>query len=250
MPPINIRKKQAKDDIIALRPFPSESKLKRTPVHSISTADAIFCSPRMQLMKTLTTNEVTERLALPPLPSCLLSPINLSPERFSSGPKSNQTMNLEMSFKSKMVKVPPPRVAINISDLQGVGKESTQVVSEAKINPKNTIKLKPIQRTVHSSQGGTIKILLPRNFVTGETRPNSIEDNMPKTISSASSSKSHAINSGNNPFLNKVLEMSKKKSTARNNPIINQRTCNREEHIEELCNITFGKDEYQNSIEI
>lgn len=237
MPPISSHRRVATNETVSLRPFQVERK---KPPQCISTAGTVLQSPRVQLMRTLTSHDLNGKIDMPPLISSILSPTSLSASRH----KSIQGINLEMAFKSKPLSVLPPRIEIEIGNL----------VKAKKSTPKNTgsntnsIRLKPIQRTVHSSQGGTIKILLPRNFVTGDTRPNTKDDDLPKVIVSPSSTKSFIPITEGSSFLDKVIELSRLDS--RRNAEVSIRKCNKDKEGEELCNVTFGRSEFQKGIEI
>lgn len=241
MPPISTHRKVATNETVSLRPLGGEQRARKKPL-VISTADVLH-SPRVQLMKTLTSHDLGGRLDLPPLASSIFSPVSLCAPRLSARHKSNQGINLEMAFKSKLAGVITPRVEV---DMEGLLRAKKSTPTSVKSNTGG-VRLRPIQRTVHSSQGGTIKILLPRNFVTGDTRPNTKEEDASKISPNASSAKSH-VPAGVSSFLNKVIESSRLDS--RRNAEVGIRKCKNGEVTEDLCNVTFGRSEFQKGIEI
>lgn len=205
MPPINKNKRVTAN--VRPHPFDFKQSKQSTPI-----AKSIISSPHVQFIRTITSNELVPSLIGP-----LLSPTSLN----SVGVKSNQCMNLEMTFKSKPLSIISPKI-----DLIKVVK-SSQSSTSANVN---SIRLKPIQRTIHSSQGGTIKILLPRNFIAAETRPSTKEEDLVKINSVKNTNKV----SGTNSFLDKVVEPTKYDTRVR----------------EEICDVTFGRDEFKKGIEL
>eukprot|EP00826_Nyctotherus_ovalis_P047896 TRINITY_DN5582_c0_g1_i2.p1 TRINITY_DN5582_c0_g1~~TRINITY_DN5582_c0_g1_i2.p1 ORF type:complete len:199 (-),score=40.43 TRINITY_DN5582_c0_g1_i2:40-636(-) len=118
MPPISTHRKVATNETVSLRPLALEQRPRRKPL-VISTADVLH-SPRVQLMKTLTSHDLSERLDLPPLTSSILSPTSLNAARLSARHKSNQGVNLEMAFKSKLAGVIAPRVEVDMEGLMRI----------------------------------------------------------------------------------------------------------------------------------
>ncbi len=95
---------------------------------------------------------------------------------------SNQIINLEMASGCK-VKINPPRVTVNLEHALNLGGGRTHgsALGNSELSARahlshNMVRLKPIQRNAYSSQGTTIKVLLPKEFVESRTRPSSKED--------------------------------------------------------------------------
>ena len=94
---------------------------------------------------------------------------------------NNQLTTLDLAPHPKVVKVAPPRVTIDLRNFDKIAiSGQNQLKGKIMVKGKKPIRLKPIKRTVHSSQGGTIKILLPQDFIAGKTRPSSKDDEITK----------------------------------------------------------------------
>ena len=119
--------------------------------------------------------------------STKLSPLRIGINRKSSN--NNQIANLELLSQLHTVHAPIPRSMINISDIHESSSSGIKnPLEQIKTNRQGKIiKFKPIQRTLHSSRGGIIKILLPKDFLIKKTMPSSKEDT--KKIASGSNLK-------------------------------------------------------------
>jgi len=221
IPAINKNKRVAPNETVNIKPYSFDFRQSKQ-----STATTNL--PRVQLTKTITSNEL-----IPPLIGPLLIPTILN----SARPKSNQCMNLEMTFKSKSSSTISPKI-----DLIKGTKSSPLTIRTS----ENSVRLKPIQRTVYSSQGGTIKILLPRNFVAAETRPNTNEEDLVK-INPSSIKKINKV-FGSSSFLDKIIEASKCNSGR--NETKKVRDKEKEEERMKMCDVTFGRNDFKQRLEI
>jgi len=214
IPAINKNKRVAPNETANVKPYSFDFRQSKQ-----STATSNL--PRLQIMKTITSNEL-----VPPLIGPLLIPTILN----SARPKSNQCMNLEMTFKSKLSSIISPKIDL----IKGTKPSPLTTRTNG-----NSIRLKPIQRTVYSSQGGTMKILLPRNFVATETRPSTNEEDLVKV--NPSSIKKINKGFGSSSFLDKVIEASRCNSG---------RNETREEERMKMCDVTFGRNDFKQRLEI
>ena len=111
-----------------------------------------------------------------------------------------------------------------------------QLKGKIMVKGKKPIRLKPIKRTVHSSQGGTIKILLPKDFIAAKTRPSSKDDEITKIrlIHTVTRDPTNAHSS--------YVPSTKNVVTARDIPKRNQMMLNPIQNShEQLCNVTVGQ---------
>jgi len=149
---------------------------------------------------------------------------------------SNQISNLELASQCK-IKIGPPRVTVNLEPAIGSTRvHSTPILKVASpftgfpstgdsktsvkqpIN-RGVVRLKPIQRNAYSSQGTTIKVLLPKEFVESKTRPSSKEDeNLKKTARLIIASHEAAQQSIQSRAMNSTRKLPKLPETPRIGP--------------------------------
>jgi len=235
MPPINSHRKISTNEVMPLRPFGVERK--KQP-QCVLTGNPGLYSPRVQFIKTLISHDLNVNVDIPPLISSIISPTNVTSVKH----RSNQTLNLEMAFRSKPSSIYPLNQQMGMENLIRA-KSNTQGDSGGNVNE---IKLKPIRRTIHSSRGDTIKISVSRNIITEDTRPNTKED---EVMTSSSFVKNILPTIKSSSFLDKVTALSRFDS--RRNAEVSMK--NNKEDIkgqEEICNITFGRNDFQKHISI
>lgn len=212
--PVSARRKMMASEVVSLAPGPFEWKQQKIIPCSDTT---VVQTARVQILRATTFKE------LEPLPISLTTSTTPSTTKY----KSNQSINLGMAFNSKLTKFP---------------KKDLIKTMQPQIK-KNMAKLKPIQRTVHTSQNGIIKILLPRNFIISETRPSTKEDKQNKITTSPSSVKSCVVNTGVSSFADNLIGINK--CDARRNDKMSMRSSRKDEEEVELCDVTFGMYKFQ-----
>ncbi len=195
----------------------------------------------------------------------------LPPARFAvSRRNSNQIVNLELASK---VKINPPRVTVNLEHAISLSKAretislkavTTGELAQVKAGRGCGVRLKPIQRNAYSSQGNTIKVLLPKEFVNSRTRSSSKEEEglkktarpvlspLPRLSSKSSQDEPLAKSEGTETNSSGLAE-SKARDTGLKliNGLVEsnghklERETRQEENQEELCNVTFGEKQFQ-----
>lgn len=200
-PAVNTRMKVLPDEKLNLKLLPIHSKvrLETNSIHSHSS--------RHELLNTL---ELKKKL---------MTPLNfdnkiLHSARLPLKHKSDQHTNLKRK----------------VWNADYFSKERLTRANEKSVGTIKEKRLRTVQRTVHSSKGGTIKILLPINFIKANTK----EYNTSNKVFNISSTKSpYKLYS----FLNTVVKESKYKSK------VNEK--DNKGSITELCNVTFGMKEFE-----
>jgi len=229
-PTINIRRRILANERLNLNTFSFNSK---APLEAASTHNH---SSKFQPSETL---ELNKKIRAVFSSDYKFVHNTLHSTRLLLGHKADQYVNLKTlriiinktigRYDEGMLKKGPLVVCLEKERLRRNKEKSVGVSTERK--------LKTVKRTVYSSQGGTIKILLPINFITDSTK----ESDVSKTVFDVSSIK---LPNKLSPFLNKIVKESKYKS--RRNVEVNEK--GNTESIVELCNVTFGMREFKRVI--